>query len=309
MISIDFFEDLRAKALSIGFGDMRAIAYAPVSEAFEIFYKNFLKKKYHADLEYLENTRAKFFPSEIHADVCSIFVFAHPYRHKVTEKYLRRGKYKIARYAWGRDYHKSLKAKMKKVLEGLPVRLVVDSTPLPERYYARLAGIGKIGKNGMLINKKMGSWFLLSFALCSKELSLDLISQSQKEFFSIDQEMNTVCKDCRLCIDSCPEGALRGNGEMIIEKCISYKTIEKPKKEHRFARKHRYVFGCDICQNVCPYNKGAKGFTQEDFFSPREIAIKISQGEVPPSNDPLWHGSPLKRAQEIGILSSLKNLP
>ena len=179
---------------------------------------------------------------------------------------------RVARYALGRDYHKVLRAKLKKIAAwaeadnpGLQARPCVDSAPILERDYAWLAGLGWFGKNTMLIDTKRGSWFFIGLLLLS-------------EHFEPDAPEIGSCGTCRTCIDACPTGALViENGRPIAtldaSRCISYQTIEHhgPLTENT----HGWLFGCDICQEVCPFNHARANSplravtTKVDDFAPR----------------------------------------
>ncbi|MES1228395.1 MAG: tRNA epoxyqueuosine(34) reductase QueG [Armatimonadota bacterium] len=161
---------------------------------------------------------------------------------------------RIARYALGRDYHKVLRSKLKKIgqfldgtLPGESHRPCVDSAPVFEREYANRAGLGWFGKNTMLINSHRGSWFLLGVLLTTAEIARDNVAVGG-------------CGTCTKCIDSCPTGAivpLNGRWAVDSRKCISYLTIEKrgeiaPELQGQIGE---LAFGCDICQEVCPFNQ------------------------------------------------------
>lgn len=183
----------------------------------------------------------------------------------------------ISRYAWGADYHDWMREALARVVErlreaaGIPFewRICVDTAPLLERSYARLAGLGWIGRNTCLINEQQGSWLFLGEVLLSLELAPDIPPPDR-------------CGSCRRCIDACPTEALvpkpDGTWALDARRCISYFTIEKRgaiSEEQQCAMGH-HVFGCDICQDVCPWNQkaartgGQTNWTAvpEPFFSP-----------------------------------------
>lgn len=157
----------------------------------------------------------------------------------------------IARYAWGDDYHDVLKARLDALLswmrgestEPFEARAYVDTGPVQERVYAQYAGLGWIGKNTCLINPQIGSWLFLAEIICTLPLEPDAPSLDQ-------------CGTCTLCLEACPTEALVGPGVLDSTRCLSYLTIELRKdipKEHR-APMGAHVYGCDVCQEVCPYN-------------------------------------------------------
>ena len=159
---------------------------------------------------------------------------------------------KISRYAWGDDYHDVLKTRLDALVawmraesdEPFDARAYVDTGPVQERVYAQYAGLGWIGKNTCLINPELGSWLFLSEIICTPALEPDAQGLEQ-------------CGTCRRCLDACPTGALVDAGVLDSTKCLSYLTIELrgsiPVEHRRELGQH--VYGCDICQDVCPYNQ------------------------------------------------------
>jgi epoxyqueuosine reductase len=161
---------------------------------------------------------------------------------------------KISRYAWGDDYHDVISRRLDALLEwmrstsGVPfdARAYVDTGPVQERVYAQYGGLGWIGKNTCLINPEIGSWVFLGEIICS--LPLDPDTQGLEQ-----------CGTCTRCLEACPTGALVEPGVLDSNKCLSYLTIERRSaipEEHRTAL-GGHVYGCDICQEVCPYNQPA----------------------------------------------------
>jgi epoxyqueuosine reductase len=176
----------------------------------------------------------------------------------------------ISRYAWGHDYHEVLRAKLEDLLAGLreqhgepfEARVYSDTGPLNERVLAKHAGLGWLGKNTLLLNERIGSFFFLGVILTTLDLQPTL---GQVDFPPPDR-----CGSCRKCIEACPTGALVDAYVMDARKCISYLTIELRgaiPEELREPMGH-HVFGCDICQDVCPWNRNAP-VTQAMEFQPR----------------------------------------
>ncbi len=178
----------------------------------------------------------------------------------------------ISRYAWGADYHIVLRQSLERLVDRIAEihqqpfewKICVDTAPLLERSYARAAGLGWIGKNTCLINQQQGSWFFLGELLLSIPLSADSPPPDR-------------CGTCRRCIDACPTEAIVPNGDggwkLDARLCISYLTIEKrgniAPELHDKMKNH--LFGCDICQDVCPWNRNAS-VTDEESFRPSEFA-------------------------------------
>lgn len=213
----------------------------------------------------------------------------------------------ISRYAWGDDYHESMRADMDELVRRIQAlagtsftyRMCVDTAPLLERSYARSAGLGWIGKNTCLINQEQGSWFFLGEIL----LSLDL---------AVDEPAPDRCGTCTRCIDACPTAAIvaGSDGRWVVDarECISYLTIEK-RGEFNEADKHKtgkHIFGCDICQDVCPWNRRA-AVTDDRRFWPREWDrdLKTLAGMEVEQFKTLARRSPIKRSKFEGFLRNV----
>jgi epoxyqueuosine reductase len=212
------------------------------------------------------------------------------------------GQGRIARYAWGTDYHDVVRERLHALADfhrgltpGAAVRGVVDTAPLLEREFAQLAGLGWVGKNTLLLNRKFGSWFLLAALLTSETLAYD--------------EPLTAghCGTCRACIDGCPTGAIVEPYRLDARKCISYLTIElrEPIPPQQRASIGPWVFGCDICQDVCPFNRRGP-LTAEPAFQPRPGSNPIELAELLGLDDAAFgqrfRGSPVLRAGRRGLL-------
>ena len=182
----------------------------------------------------------------------------------------------IARYAWGTDYHDVIRERLhaladfhRELTPGAAVRGVVDTAPLLEREFAELAGLGWVGKNTLLLNRRLGSWFLLAALLTSETLAYD------------EPTTTGHCGTCRACIDACPTGAIVEPYRLDARKCISYLTIELRESippEQRDSIGQR-IFGCDICQDVCPFNRRSPP-TADPAFQPRPDSNPIDLAEL-----------------------------
>jgi epoxyqueuosine reductase len=214
----------------------------------------------------------------------------------------------ISRYAWGAcDYHDALMPRLRQVeaavrdlavneqLE-IQTRSYVDTGPIVERVYARHAGVGWIGKNTCIINQKLGSWLFLGVILTSLELAPDLPAADR-------------CGSCTRCIDACPTDAILAPGNLDARRCIAYLTIEKRGEipEQMCGQMGHHVFGCDICQDVCPWNNkpGNAAPTSLPEFQPRENLFHpdlrwLAEMDVE-SYRAAFRGSPLKRAKFAGL--------
>lgn len=185
---------------------------------------------------------------------------------------------RVSRYARGRDYHKVIEKKTRAFIARLRIELSrfsaesaeqlatkwwVDYGPLMERAYAATAGLGFIGKNSMLINRKFGSWIFLSEVVTNLELAPD-------DRFAINHGR---CGTCTRCIDACPTQAIVADGVVDARRCISYLTIERPSSipEGLAEKMGEMIFGCDICQEVCPHNGRALLTTHAEFLKPNGV--------------------------------------
>ena len=205
----------------------------------------------------------------------------------------------VSRYAWGADYHDTMRASLERMVERLQeiepfeYKICVDTAPLLERSFARQAGLGWIGKNTCLINEPRGSWFFLGEILTSLDLEPDAPAPDR-------------CGTCTRCIDACPTDALDG-GRLDARRCIAYLTIELRgaiPEEHRPAIGER-IFGCDICQDVCPWNTAAPATTDPAFqtrFAPDlENLAHLSEDEF----RVMFQDSPMSRPKHAAMLRNV----
>ncbi len=241
---------LKRRALALGFDDAR-IGPASLLEADRERFLEWLGRGRHGEMEYLAaDAAARFDPAWHVPGARSALALAASYYRGDAGAAPAAESGRVARYAWGRDYHRllglklrELKAELGRLAPGARVRSFVDSSPLLERAFAARAGLGFIGKNTMLINRKLGSWTVLAVILTDLALPVDAIDSGD-------------CGRCTLCLDACPTGAFPQAYELDATRCISYWTIEahaEPPPELA-ARFGDWVFGCDVCQEVCPYN-------------------------------------------------------
>jgi epoxyqueuosine reductase len=223
------------------------------------------------------------------------------YNYHSTNKQLHQDAPKISTYAYGEDYHFVVKDKLKTLLKRLNEeigtingRVFVDSAPILERAWAKKSGLGWIGKNSMLINKQQGSFFFLA------ELLIDLELEP-------DGPIKDYCGTCTKCIDACPTNAIVGDRIVDGSKCISYLTIELKEEliPDSFQDKmSNWMFGCDICQDVCPWNSFSKPHTEERFL-PKEELLAMSKEEWIQLNEStfrvLFKNSAVKRTKFAGL--------
>ena len=248
-------ESIKTRARELGF-DLCGVASADDHPRLP-FFRDWVERGYAGEMGYLART------AERRADVRAIMPSARsvvmlgtlyntdrPYSTEVADP----GEALISRYAWGDDYHDVLGARTEALSEwmvrahGTPLetRAYVDTGPVQEKLYAEQAGLGWVGKNTCLISPELGSWLFLSEILCSVGLAPDEPGLDQ-------------CGTCTLCLDACPTGAFPEPGVLDATRCLSYLTIEMKGDIAGSDRAElgNHIYGCDICQDVCPYNHGA----------------------------------------------------
>lgn len=213
---------------------------------------------------------------------------------------------KIARYAWGKDYHEVIRTQLKQFLAAINEEIgevngrgFVDSAPVLERAWAVKSGLGWVGKNGNLISKQNGSYFFIATLIVDLPLLYD------------DPYAKDYCGTCTQCIEACPTDAILPNKEINGIKCISYYTIELKAalKEHTNVNTENWLFGCDICQEVCPWNRFSKPH-QEVAFEPIPAILNFTTKDWEEMSEEVFQKtfskSPLKRAKFSGIQKNLQ---
>ena len=248
------------EAKKMGF-DACGIARATALGEESAHMEQWLDDGHEGEMGYLTRNREKRYDPRLLAEgTKSIVTVLYNYFPKQT---LGGERFKIAKYAYGADYHDVLKRKMRQLLERIEtqsgklegVRIFVDSAPVLDRAWAVRCGLGFIGKNTSLIHPKKGSFFFIGHLF----LPLDLTETSQA--------MTNRCGRCTKCLDACPTGALESPFHIDARKCISYLTIEyKGTLEGRDPEQFKgWMYGCDICQDVCPYNRFALPHKEPEF--------------------------------------------
>jgi epoxyqueuosine reductase len=305
-------EIIRQFARQCGFELAGAAPAAPIDEA--EYYRQWVAVGLAGEMRYLTDHRAevrrdprKLLPSA-KSVICvgKLYNGPEPYSTELSDHELAW----ISRYAWGEDYHQLVRAGLARLVERIrdyagelfEWKICVDTAPLLERAFARRAGLGWIGKNSCLINQEMGSWFFLGELLVSLEIEPSVPPPDR-------------CGTCTRCIDACPTAAIVPTGvpagpEWTIDsrQCIAYFTIELHGDIPHEARAKmgNHIFGCDICQEVCPWNHGAP-VTSEQAFSPRHFApdlarlARITEEEF----GAIFRSSPVKRARYAGFLRNV----
>ncbi len=263
-------DELKRRACDVGFslcGICPAIA-PPGAARFD----EWLAAGYAGEMHYLGDRRVAYqHPESVLEGVRSIVMLAMNYR-TVEPSAARAGEGRVSRYAWGEvDYHELIRERLNVLAAFLEerspaacVRGVVDTAPLLEREFAQLAGLGWIGKNTLLLNRQQGSWFFLAALLTDIELAYDSPHEADH------------CGTCRACLDACPTGAFPQPYVLDASRCISYLTIELREAVPVELRSGigEWLFGCDVCQDVCPWNSRAP-LSRQAEFAPRDDSNPI----------------------------------
>lgn len=265
-----------------------------------------LRKGYQGKMRYLENYfDMRLDPSLLVPGAKSVVSLLYNY---FPEKELSGPEdYKVAKYAYGEDYHFVIKEKLKQFMQAIyqsigqvQGRVFVDSAPVMERVWAKKSGLGWIGKNSLLLTREGGSFFFLA------ELIVDL----ELEY---DGPVNDYCGTCTACMDACPTDAIPDPYVVDGSRCISYFTIElkdeiPPAMKGKF---ENWIFGCDICQDVCPWNRFAKPH-QEPRFNPSAEFQNMTNDDWKELTEDVFRkvfrDSPLKRASYEGLARNIKFL-
>lgn len=269
--------------------------------------ENWLNAGHHGKMSYMENHfDLRIDPRKLVPGAKSVISLT--YNYHTTDKQEDPEAPKIASYAYGRDYHKVVKKKLKHLMAEMRDRFgeiggraFVDSAPILERDWAKRSGLGWIGKHTLLLNRTQGSYFFLA------ELIIDLE-------MAYDHPVSDHCGTCAKCIDACPTDAISPSGYILdSQKCISYLTIElKDDIPKEFSgQMENWMFGCDICQQVCPWNRFASPHNEPDFKPKPELLQKSKQEwqEITEEVfDHIFQGSAVKRTKYAGLKRNIEFL-
>lgn len=269
--------------------------------------EKWLKGQMHGEMAYMENHFDKRLdPRLLVDDAKSVISLGFNYYTADLQK--DKSAPKISRYAYGMDYHSVIKDKLRELLAYIQTevgevggRAFVDSAPVLDRAWARKSGLGWIGKNSNLISKEQGSFFFLCELIVDLPLAYDIVPTKD------------YCGTCTRCIDACPTEAIVSPQVVDGSKCISYLTIElKNEIPTEFAGKmDNWMFGCDVCQDVCPWNRFSEPH-QEDAFNPHPELLQIEKREWEEITEEtfqrIFKKSAVKRAKFAGLTRNIKFL-
>ena len=266
-----------------------------------------LNKGYHGEMKYMENHFDKRLNPTLLVDGAkSVISLSYNYFPKVKIDEINN--FKISKYAYGEDYHEVIKDILKDMVAELQeeigvfgFRVFVDSAPVLEKAWARKSGLGWVGKNANLITKKHGSFYFLAEIICDLELDYDLA-------------VTDHCGSCRACIDACPTQAIVSDRIVDGSKCISYATIELKNEipDYFNGKMDDWMFGCDVCQDVCPWNRFSAPTLQEKF-APNFQKLNFRKNEWKELTQELFSEifkkSAVKRTKFSGLMRNISFLP
>lgn len=308
-------EKLKAEALRLGFFTCGIAEARPVASDVAAHYRQWIARGGHAGMQYLEHhIDMRLDPTLLLPDARSIIVVALNY---APSQSFPEGEYQLAAYAYGKDYHDVLKRRLQQLLQmdmfdGMPSKIATDTVPILERYWAQQAGIGFIGRNHQLVIPHAGSMFFLG----------EIVTAVPFDVY--DKPMANQCGTCRKCIDACPTGALNAGGNVGAgppsnpscsffdsRLCLSYLTIENRNDidETLKSKLGNTIYGCDRCQQACPWNR---------FSKPTDIPELQPSEELMTMRRSSWHnlsvddyrrlfkGSAVKRAKYDGLMRNIR---
>jgi epoxyqueuosine reductase len=303
LISIIQQQAIKDKAIELGFD---AIGFTSADELPEdaIRLKNWLSQGYNANMEYMAaNFEKRINPSKLVEGAQSFIVVLLNY---FPQESIDPQNPQIARYAYGKDYHDVVKSKLQQLFDYIKTeiypplegRIFTDSAPVLERALAVKAGLGWIGKNSNLIHPQLGSFIFIG------ELIVNLPLQHETT------TINNRCGSCNRCIEACPTNSITADKMVDANRCISYLTIENKGEipSHFGDTFKNWIYGCDICQEVCPWNRQAKAH-HEPHFTPHPNLLTMTQTHWQKLTEKeyqiLFKGSAIKRAKYHGLMRNI----
>ena len=302
----DFTFEIKSKATEIGFEKIGVAEIKPINNA-KLNLEKWISKGNHASMDWIEKRKNErgdiynYFPEAVSIISVGMNYFSGYQQSDLSSEF------KFSNYAWGDDYHKILKKRLKILLEWIKNAspeikgvVCVDTSPVMEKVWAEKAGLGWQGKHTNLITRDYGSWLFLG------EIILNIPLEYDKPF------IDDLCGTCTACIDDCPPGAL-SEYEIDSKKCISYQTIEhRGDFDEPSIDLDSWIYGCDICQEVCPWNKKFAKITEKKSFYPRNEIIEYSNGDWKQLNEDqfrkIFKDSPAKRTKHSGLKRNIKKI-
>ncbi|MCK5028362.1 MAG: tRNA epoxyqueuosine(34) reductase QueG [Bacteroidales bacterium] len=294
---------IKSKALELGFSAI-GVSKADFLEEESLYLKEWLDNGFHGEMQYMENHFEKRTDPrklvEGAKSVISVLLNYYPKEQQTDNTY------KVSKYAYGKDYHYVVKEKLNSLFEfinneigEIDGRVFVDSAPVMDKVWASKSGLGWIGKNTNLISRDFGSFVFIG------ELIIDLE-------LDYDQSIKDYCGNCTKCIDACPTNAISPY-ELDARKCISYLTIEKKGDlpENLKGKWNNWIFGCDICQDVCPWNSKLKPHNERAFKISdelRNLTTEEWRKLEKPTFKKLFKNTPIERTKFEGLKRNISFL-
>ena len=296
-------ESIKKKAIQLGFQKV-GIVSADRTDKQKADLENWLELGYHATMDWMSRRM------EERGNILTYFPKARSIIAVGMNYYVGKDQtdlesdLKFSNYAWGEDYHDIIKSKLYTLLNDITANYpdikgiaCVDTSPIMEKVWAQRAGIGWQGKHTNLITRDYGSWLFLGELLLDVELDYD------------DEFIDDLCGSCTACIDACPTYAL-GEYEIYAEKCISYLTIEHRGEFGQNTELHDWIYGCDICQEVCPWNQKFSQITNEKKFYPKKEILSWQDADWENISEnvfrKIFKGSAVKRTKHNGLVRNIK---
>jgi len=304
----DLTELIRQRARFEGFDKVGIVPCQALEEEGRHL-KEWLSRNFHGDMSWMQrDVEKRIDPTQIFPSARSLVVVAlnyfTPAKHQDNP-----GTGKVSRYAWGDDYHDIVSEKLrallrwiKELVPGADGKVCVDVQPIMDKAWAVRAGLGWLGKHTNIITPELGSWVFIGELLLNFELIYDT------------EQIEDHCGTCTLCIDACPTDAITEAYLLDSNKCISYATIELRKEDLPEAISEKlsgWLYGCDICQDVCPWNRFEQP-TSESRFEPRDGNVDASLSEIleltPEAYAQRFRRSAMKRAKLSGLQRNARSL-
>ena len=294
---------IKDKATEIGFEKI-GITKATATKDEKVRLEKWIKNNHHGSMSWIEkrkDERGNIF--NYFKEVKSVISIGVNYYSGYDQDQIKSNS-KFSNYAWGEDYHDIIKSKLYTLLNDITANYpdikgiaCVDTSPIMEKVWAQRAGIGWQRKHPNLITRDYGSWLFLGELLLDVELDYD------------DEFIDDLCGSCTACIDACPTYAL-GEYEIYAEKCISYLTIEHRGEFGQNTELHDWIYGCDICQEVCPWNQKFSQITNEKKFYPKEEILSWQDADWENISEnafrKIFKGSAVKRTKHNGLVRNIK---
>lgn len=297
---------IKTKAKNLGFADCGFSAAEFLAKE-ENHLNTWLAENRHGLMSYMERNKEKRLDPKLlvpgSKSIISVLQNYYP-ENKLNEN----DNYRISKYAYGNDYHDVIKRKLQLLADyiisyfpELNYRIFIDSAPVLDRAWAKKSGLGWIGKNSMLISPKFGSFFFIGHIILDLELNYNTI------------QVKDFCANCTRCIEACPTKAIYADKKVDARKCLSYQTIEFPKLAERSSKDlyQNWIFGCDICQDICPWNLKFSRPHNEEGLLPKPELLALQKKEdwdkmTEMQFGDIFKNTALKRAKYSGIKETVR---